>query len=264
MTEAPRLANSVRIIEVHSAAHQVAAQIFGLIRDGVLKAGDPLPSEAELAAAFGVGRSTIREAKGALLARGLLESRGKRGTFVAAPTAELLDVEMLAHLLSDEAIHDIYEARQIVEVGAARLAATRARPDDLAALDRIIGSMERALPEDETFWPLTVEFHRQLVKASHNRTLISLSQVISRLVMVHQMPVYRSIVDKGEALSEHRRLVEVLRVGDPEQAGTAMAHHLDQSDQRRTGAPEPSGEAPAQADASGPEPTDARGPEPAA
>jgi len=254
VSKAPRLADSVRIIEVHSAAHQVAAQIFGLIRDGVLKAGDALPSEAELAAAFGVGRSTIREAKGALLARGLLESRGKRGTFVAAPTAELLDVEMLAHLLSDEAIHDIYEARQIVEVGAARLAATRARPDDLDALDRIIGSMERALPDDETFWPLTVEFHRQLVKASHNRTLISLSQVISRLVTVHQMPVYRSVVDKGEALAEHRRLAEVLRVGDPEQAGNAMAHHLDQSDRRRTGAPEPPGEAPGRADASGPEP----------
>ena len=126
MTEAHRLAGSVRTIEIHSAAHQVAAQIFGLIRDGVLKAGDSLPSEAELAAAFGVGRSTIREAKGALLARGFLESRGKRGTFVASPTAESLDVEMLAHLLSDEAIHDIYEARQIVEVGAVRLAAQAA------------------------------------------------------------------------------------------------------------------------------------------
>ena len=252
MTAAHRLAGSVRTIEVHSAAHQVAAQIFGLIRDGVLMAGDSLPSEAELAAAFGVGRSTIREAKGALLARGFLESRGKRGTFVASPTAESLDVEMLAHLLSDEAIHDIYEARQIVEVGAARLAATRARPEDLDALDRIIGSMERALPEDEKFWPLTVEFHRQLVRASHNRTLISLSQVISRLVTVHQMPVYRSIVDKGEALAEHRRLVEVLRVRDPEQAGIAMAHHLEHADRRRIGASDPLGEMPSRAKASGP------------
>jgi len=252
VTEAHRLAGSVRTIEILSAAHQVAAQTFGLIRDGVLKAGDSLPSEAELAAAFGVCRSTIREAKGALLARGFLESRGKRGTFVASLTAESLDVEMLAHLLSDEAIHDIYEARQSVEVGAVRLAATRARLEDLEALDRIIGSMEQALHEDETFWPLTVEFHRQLVRASHNRTLISLSQVISRLVRVHQMPVYRSIVDKGEALAEHRRLVEVLRVRHPEQVGNAMTSHLDQSDRRRIGASEPLGEAPDRANASGP------------
>jgi len=252
VTEAHHLVGSVRTIEIRSAAHQVAAQIFGLIRDGVLKAGDSLPSEAELAAAFGVGRSTIREAKGALLARGFLESRGKRGTFVAAPTAESLDVDMLAHLLSDEAIHDIYEARQIVEVGAVRLAATRARMEDLDALDRIIESMERALHEDERFWPLTVDFHRQLVRASHNRTLISLSQVISRLVMVHQMPVYRSIVDKGEALAEHRRLVEVLRVRDPEQAGIAMAHHLEHADRRRIGASDPLGEMPSRAKASGP------------
>ena len=254
MTEAHPLAGSVRTIELHSAVHQVAAQIVGLIRDGVLKAGDSLPSEAELAAAFGVGRSTIREAKGALLARGFLESRGKRGTFVASPTAEALDVEMLAHLLSDEAIHDIYEARQIVEVGAVRLAATRARPEDLDALDRIIGSMERARHEDKTFWPLTVEFHRQLVRASHNTTLISLAQVISRLVTVHQMPVYRSLVDTGEALAEHRRLLEVLKVRDPEQAGNAMASHLDQSDRRRVGASEPVGEVPGRADAGGPGP----------
>jgi GntR family transcriptional repressor for pyruvate dehydrogenase complex len=254
VTEARPLVDSVRTVEIHSAAHQVAAQILGLIRDGVLKAGDSLPSEAELATAFGVGRSTIREAKGGLVARGFLESRGKRGTFVASLTGESLDVEMLAQLLSDEAINEIYEARQIVEVGAARLAATRARREDLDELDRLIDSMERALHEDETFWPLTVEFHRQLVRASHNRTLTRLSQVISRLVMVHQMPVYRSIVDKGEALAEHRWLVEVLKTGDPEQAGDALASHLEQSDQRRTGASEPPAEVAGRPKASGSEP----------
>jgi len=251
MTEAHPLVGSVRTIEIHSAAHQVAAQILGLIRDGVVKAGDSLPSEIELASAFGVGRSTIREAKGALLARGFLESRGKRGTFVASPTVESLDVEMLAHLLSDEAIHDIHEARQIVEVGAARLAAARARPEDLNDLDHITGSMERALHDDETFWPLTVEFHRRLVRASHNRALISLSRVISRLVMAHQMPVYRSVADKGEALAEHRALLEVLRTADPERAGNAMARHLDESDRRRLGASDPRGEAPGRASSGG-------------
>ena len=253
MTEAHPLAGSVRTIELHSAVHQVAAQIVGLIRDGVLKAGDSLPSEAELAAAFGVGRSTIREAKGAPLARGFLEARGKRGTFVASPTAEALDVEMLAHLLSDEAIHDIYEARQIVEVGAVRLAATRARPEDLDAFDRIIGSMERPGTRTRRSGrsPSSSAGSR---RASHDTTLMSLSQVISRLVTVRQMPVYRSIVDTGEALAEHRRLLEVLKVRDPEQAGNAMASHLDQSDRRRVGVSEPVGEVPGRADAGGPGP----------
>jgi DNA-binding FadR family transcriptional regulator len=72
--------------------------------------------------------------------------------------------------------------------------------------------------------------------------------------MVHQMPVYRSIVDKGEALAEHRWLVEVLKTGDPEQAGDALASHLEQSDQRRTGASEPPAEVAGRPKASGSEP----------
>jgi DNA-binding FadR family transcriptional regulator len=61
-------------------------------------------------------------------------------------------------------------------------------------------------------------------------------------------------VDTGEALAEHRRLLEVLKVRDPDQAGNAMASHLDQSDRRRVGASEPVSEAPGRADAGGPGP----------
>lgn len=224
---------SLKAVETRLASDQVTNQILELIRLGAIKPGDRLPAETELAEQLQVGRSTIREAKRALLARGFLEVKGKRGTFVAAPSTDALDLEMLAQVLSDKAMREIHEARKIVEVGAARLSAERATRKDAAALEETLAGMSSSIDDDAAFWPCTVEFHRRLVEASHNQALTSLAQVISRLVTAHQMPVYRTVEEKGHALRSHRRLLNAVLAGDPTVAGAAMARHLDESERTR-------------------------------
>jgi GntR family transcriptional repressor for pyruvate dehydrogenase complex len=229
----PGVLGSLKAVEIRSASDQVTNQILELIRLRAIKPGDRLPAETQLAERLRVGRSTIREAKRALLARGFLEARGKRGTFVAAPSTDALDLDMLAQVLSDKAMRDIYEARKIVEVGAARLAAVRATPKDTAALEETLAGMSNSIDNDTAFWPYTVEFHRRLVEASHNQALTSLAQVISRLVTAHQMPVYRTVEEKGHALRTHLRLMKAVLGGDAALAGAAMARHLDESERTR-------------------------------
>jgi GntR family transcriptional regulator, transcriptional repressor for pyruvate dehydrogenase complex len=222
----------LRAVPPRSASDEVTTQLLDLIQRGVFRPGDRLPSETELARILQVGRSTVREAKRELLARGFLESRGKRGTHVATPSPEALDLEMLGMLLQDEHIREIHEVRQIVEGGAVRLAARRATQEDFDALERILEDMARDLSDDERFWPRTVEFHRRLVEACHNRTLASLFQVVSRLMAAQQMPVYRSMSKKREVIDLHRRLADALRQGE-EAAVAEVTSHLEESDRKR-------------------------------
>jgi GntR family transcriptional repressor for pyruvate dehydrogenase complex len=222
----------LRAVIPRSASDEVTTQLLDLIQRGVFRPGDQLPPETELAKILLVGRSTVREAKRELLARGFLESRGKRGTYVAKPSTEALDLEMLGMLLQDEHIREIHEVRQIVEVGAVRLAARRATTEDLDALDRILEDMKRDLSNDERFWRHTVEFHRRLVRGCQNPALISLFQVVSRLMAAQQMPLYRSMSKKREVIDLHRRLAEAVRRG--ERAAVAeISAHLEESDRKR-------------------------------
>jgi GntR family transcriptional regulator, transcriptional repressor for pyruvate dehydrogenase complex len=223
----------LRPVEVRSAADVTFERLQTLIMSGRLKAGDRLPSELELARALKVGRSTVREAKKALMAQGLIESRGKLGAFVTAPSADS-DLMQLLGFLSDPTLHDLHEARQIVEVAAIRLAAERATAADIAemrgTIERLKVGFERNEPE---VWTLMVDFHRNMVKASGNRVLVSIFDLIARLIRLHQVPFYQSIADPQSELRSHQELLVVVEQGSPEAAAIAMMRHLEDAERLR-------------------------------
>jgi GntR family transcriptional regulator, transcriptional repressor for pyruvate dehydrogenase complex len=192
-----------------------------------------LPSETELARALRVGRSTVREAKKALMAQGLLESRGKLGTFVTVASGDS-DLRKLLGFLSDPALHDLHEARQIVEVAAIRLATERATAADIAemrgTIERLNIGFQRNEPE---VWTLMVDFHRNIVKASGNRVLVSVFDLIARLIRLHQVPYYQSIADPQSELRSHQELLDLVEQRSPEAAATAMMRHLEEAEQLR-------------------------------
>jgi GntR family transcriptional regulator, transcriptional repressor for pyruvate dehydrogenase complex len=223
----------LRPVEVRSAADVTFERLQTLIMSGRLKAGDRLPSELELARALKVGRSTVREAKKALMAQGLIESRGKLGAFVTAPSADS-DLMQLLGFLSDPTLHDLHEARQIVEVAAIRLAAERATAADIAemrgTIERLQVGFERNEPE---VWTLMVDFHRNMVKASGNRVLVSIFDLIARLIRLHQVPFYQSIADPQSELRSHQELLDVVEQRSPEAAAIAMMRHLEDAERLR-------------------------------
>jgi GntR family transcriptional regulator, transcriptional repressor for pyruvate dehydrogenase complex len=222
-----------RPVEVRSATDVTFERLQTLIMSGRLKTGDRLPSEPELAQALRVGRSTVREAKKALIAQGLLESRGKLGTFVTAPSADS-DLKKLLGFLSDPALHDLHETRQIVEVAAIRLAAERATASDIAemrgTIERLKVGFQRNEPE---VWTLMVDFHRNIVKASGNRVLVSVFDLIARLIRLHQVPFYQSIADPQSELQSHQELLDLVEQRSPEAAAAAMMRHLEEAEHLR-------------------------------
>src|SRR5262249_27630318 len=152
--------------------HGRVVQVVGQrIAQGINPPGDPL-DVASLGAEFGVSRTVVREALKVLAAKGLVDARPKRGTFVR-PRADwsLLDPDVLRWRFGNRAdrrfLGELAEVRLIVEPAAARLAAARRSTEDLAALDRAVAGLGRpgATPQDVI--AADIAFHCGLLRASH-------------------------------------------------------------------------------------------------
>ncbi len=116
---------------------RVIRQLAQLIEDGVLKPGDQLPSERELSEDLRVSRGTVREAVQFLQTLGLVEIRHGSGTFVrlANDGGGLGERWRKWTIRHAERIHDLLEIRKGLEPFAAELAAQRAGPEDVAAME---------------------------------------------------------------------------------------------------------------------------------
>ena len=222
-------AEALREVSVPTVVDVVMQQLLGLIRAGVLKPGDQLPSETDLAARLKVGRSTIREVKKVLGARGLLEFRGKQGSYIAQPESGIFDPELLALLLTRDTAEHLHEARSIVEVGAARLAAVRATAEQLSGLDLLLRQLSERKEQPEVFWPGTVEFHSRLVSATANPVIMRVHSVLADTTVAYQMPMYQVRSDPDEVIAIHQKLLDAVRTGNPDEAEQEMIRHLDES-----------------------------------
>src|SRR6266542_4027830 len=164
------------------SAAQVVAHVRELIDRGSLGPGARLPPERDLAKEVGVSRPTVRAGLRTLAALGVVRSRRGSGTYIpeGPPT---LGVDALSFLA---ALHkftgdDVYEARRILEVGAAGLAAERATPDQLATLADDVSEMFASLHARQVFLVHDINFHRSIAAASGNPIVASLFAMVSLL-----------------------------------------------------------------------------------
>lgn len=212
----------------------VVAHIRRLILAGTLGPGDRLPAERDLAVRIGVSRPTVRAGLQALAAMGVVQSRHGSGTFIPKGPPVLVS----GPLTFQAALHgftreQMYEARRIMEVGAAELAASRATPDQLASLaDGVVG-LFASLADPQVFLVHDIEFHRSVAAASGNPIIASLVEMIAALYYERRrrtaaLASNRNLRDAAEA---HQRIYRAIRARDGEAAARAMADHLTQSSQ---------------------------------
>lgn len=207
----------------------IADRLVQAIRDGELKPGDRLPTEQELANDFQVGRTSVREGLQKLRAYGLIESRKGLGAFVAQPQPPdpLADFARWT-AANPRAIEELVEARFALEALAAALAALRAGPEDLEALERhhlehIAAGKRRDLAAivgaDE-------DFHAAIMTAGRNQFL----QHMYQLLIVELTDFRRKTLALPWATTRsakgHAAILEAIRGGDAAAARRAMIDHL--------------------------------------
>ncbi|WP_192359813.1 FadR/GntR family transcriptional regulator [Mesorhizobium mediterraneum] len=220
-------------IEHSRTADEVVQQIESLILEGVLRTGDRLPGERELARRFEVSRPILRDALKALEGRGLLTTRPGGGTHVADVIGQLF-TKPVTDLISmhRKAATDYLEYRREIEAVAAEYAARRATLDDLALLDRIMARMDEAHRtgnfDDEA--EIDVEFHHAICECAHNiillHTLRSCYRLLSEGVFQNRLLVFNVPGAREALLSQHRAIYAAVKAGDPAAARQAAMDHI--------------------------------------
>lgn len=204
---------------------RLADQIAAEIEAGKYKVGERLPTERELADAFGVSRPTLREALIALEMLGMIEARHGLGIYVTRAqlpvTAQTYDFEIGAF--------ELIEARRLFEGEAAALAAATIDDTALAELERLLGLMA---DEDELKGEdADKEFHMVIARATGNGAIIATVENLWELR--NRSPLARNILTRARGgglqprIEEHRRVLEALKAHDPLEARQAMRDHLE-------------------------------------
>jgi GntR family transcriptional regulator, transcriptional repressor for pyruvate dehydrogenase complex len=212
-----------------------------------LSPGAQLPSEAELALAFGVSRLTIREAIRLLAGRGLLGvARGRRAV-VREPDGAMFGSFLATALKLDaKGLFDLIEVRQALEVQSANLAAKRANRAGLAAIENAIDGMQgaaavirrgadAAAAAAEDFDRYDVGFHEAVALASGNRMLAFLLEAMAEPLRHSFRLSVRGRQLSGRPLEQtidaHQQIFERIRHGDSRGAAQAMRAHLRDAEQ---------------------------------
>jgi GntR family transcriptional repressor for pyruvate dehydrogenase complex len=213
----------------------IVGQIREAIASGGIAPGERLPSERDLGVAFGVSRTTLREALRALEAQGVIEIRtGSRGgAFVAEPTSELVAAALGALLRFRSATaRELAEFRVPFEAENAAWAARRADAGALAELEHIVGDVHVRASDESVPWPevaaLEVRFHDAVARATGNSVRAAIMSAIldalQRAFAAVPVPPGSSL--RGELAPELRIVVDAIHAGDGDAAGEAMRAHV--------------------------------------
>jgi GntR family transcriptional repressor for pyruvate dehydrogenase complex len=210
------------------AAERVVMHIERLIQSGQLRPGDRLPAERELARLIKVSRPSVRAGLRSLAAVGILESRHGAGSFITAGPPRLSSgpLSLLASLHGFTR-DDMFDARRVLEMGAARLAAERATGDDMATMSEEVAGMFASMQDPQAFLVHDVRFHRAVAMASHNPVLAALVEMVSTMVYERRRLTVERARDLKESAEMHRRIYAAIRDRDAEKARREMSEHLD-------------------------------------
>ena len=234
-------------VETSSTADEVVLRMEALLLDGVLRAGERLPSERELASDLDISRPVLRDALKTLEERGLIESRHGGGTFVADIIGEVFS-RPLTELISrhERATIDYLEYRRELEGLTAELAARRATAADRELLSGILSGMRSAhevadiVAEREA----DVELHNAIGECAHNvillHTLRACYRLLSSGILTHRTLIFERPGARDALLAQHEEIVAAIMAGDPPAARAAAEHHIDYvasalEDARRSG-----------------------------
>lgn len=220
------------VSRVRPAYQQVADQLLDLILSGQLSAGDRLPAEGDLAASFGVSRSTVREALRSLASRDLLETtRGTTGgTFVrkveVGQVREYLEMSIGLMWGADEiTVTEMLEAREVLEVPAARMAAERREDHHVDQMWEAIERETRSRGRGVKFREHR-NFHGVIVQAAGNGLLELMTDPVFRVLQTKFLdpeipPAFWAVVD-----DDHRKITEAIKEQDGDAAAAALHEHL--------------------------------------
>lgn len=221
-----------RNLPQRKSMHGRIVQDLGIdIVSGKLKPGERLPAEATLCETYGVSRPVLREATRVLVAKGLVVSKPRVGSIVR-PRGDwhMLDPDVLYWTLSSIPERDFFQSllavRRIIEPAAAALAATTATPEDIERIEAAYRRMAAA-PTSEALLEPDLQFHREIMAATHNDMLAYIGNMMSFALSESIKLTSRHPNTHALALPRHKAILTAIQNRDPLGARQACLVQLE-------------------------------------
>lgn len=209
---------SARLARRENVPATIAAQLRRQILSGELPPGSQLPGHRELAANLSVSVGSVREAISMLISAGLVETRAGRGTFVAIDSGAAHAQRPDGRPLERQEVEELVEAREVIEVQLAGMAAERGTPAQIARLRVGVEQMEVASASPFDYPDADVEFHLALAEAAGNRYLLramlDIRSFLKQDMELGAEAAIRRFGDLRVSVESHRRLVDAIERRD--------------------------------------------------
>jgi GntR family transcriptional regulator, transcriptional repressor for pyruvate dehydrogenase complex len=219
-----------KLVRTSRLYEQIVQQIEESIVKGVLKPGDQLPAERDLAQRFGVSRTAVREAVKALREKGLVEAYSGRGTFITDGTTQAVrqSLDLMVKIGQPEGSVLLAEVRAILEPEIAALAATRIQESELATMREAVAVMDRSSRDPDAFIEADLDFHLALAEGANNPLILSLLDSIVGPLREQRLRIFQVPGGSERGQVHHKQILDAVERHDADAARKAMRAHLEQ------------------------------------
>ena len=217
--------NFLRPIDNTSIVQQVIDRLTYAMIYKELRPGDKLPTEMELAASFGVGRNSIREAIKILVSFGVLDIRRPEGTFVSSGFSDKMINPLLYGIILDQSdsLDNLKELREWIDFGILELAREKAAPEDVFQLEEQLKKLLAEIDGGDVGKVFMADdnFHEAISTAAHNSLLGQIAKLVRTLTSELRMNTIKNMLNmgKGDELKKaHKDLFNVVKLKDDKSA----------------------------------------------
>lgn len=208
--------NFLRPIDNTSIVQQVIDRLTYAMIYKELRPGDKLPTEMELAASFGVGRNSIREAIKILVSFGVLEIRRPEGTFVSSGFSDKMINPLLYGIILDQSdsLDNLKELREWIDYGILELAMEKAEPEDLFQLEEQLNKLLDDIDagDPEKVFVSDDNFHEAISTAAHNSLLGQIAKLVRTLTSEMRMSTIRNMFKHGKGDELKKAHVDLFKI----------------------------------------------------
>ena len=219
-------------VSVPKAADVLSGILREKILSGHLSEGVPLPNERELGSQAGLSRASVREALRILESEGLISTSIGRngGSEVVRPSSATIERSVVSFIRGRRIrMESVLETRAVIEPPAARLAALRHTDADFEKIEKCQVKLEDAsLAEDiPAYVRANLDWHVELVRASHNELLIAFISAISQSVYAAtDLDGFNLLEVRNAVTRAHRSVMDAIQARDGEAAARRMGRHV--------------------------------------
>jgi DNA-binding FadR family transcriptional regulator len=214
-------------VSKRTVREQIAGKLAAMIRSGLLRVGDELPSERDLSGTLEVSRETVRSAIQALAAVGMLEiSQGARTRVARTEGYPFSSAAPDPKKIGRYSAEEVFKARKLVELAVIREAAERISQAELDRLRRLVEAQGEMTDDPVRFQISDVEFHQGIYRAGGNSLLESFLGEVYDYALDFRRKALLMPGAVAASWRDHQRILKALESRDGDAAANAMERHL--------------------------------------